>query len=142
MKPVKYAVSYVIYDADRSHLLTVRRPADDPDLPDVWGLPAGSVRLDEAFEEALIRSGKEKLGVDLRPVKFIGRGNIERPDYILHMEEYEAEIVKGEPRVPQPTEGVTQYRAWRWGVGDDLKEAGKKGSLCCQLYLSSKNEQG
>ncbi len=140
MKPMKCAISYVIYDADRSHLLMVRRPADDLDLPNVWGFPAGSVREDETFEEAIIRSGKEKLGVGLRPTKFIGRGNIERLDHVLHMEEYEAEILKGEPNVSQPVGGATQYQAWRWGVSGDLKEAARKGSLCCQLYLSSKNE--
>ena len=58
--------------------MTVQRPSNDDYLPNVWGLPAGSVKDNETFEYAVIRSGKEKLGVDLKPVRFIGRDNIER----------------------------------------------------------------
>lgn len=87
-----------------------------------------------------MRSGREKLGVNLKPTKFIGRGNIERDIYILHMEEYEAEIISGEPKVPQPVERITQYQQWKWGVGSDLKNAASKGSLCSQIYLTSVND--
>lgn len=141
MKQIKYAIAYVIYNKDRSKFLIVQRPSDDANLPDAWGLPAGSVKDDETFEEAVIRSGKEKLGVELKPVKFIGRNNIERNDYILHMEEYEAEIISGEPKVPQPIQEITQYQQWRWGISSDLKDAASKGSLCSQIYLNSVNDQ-
>jgi len=138
---MRYAISYVIYKKERSALLVVKRPSTDPDLPNVWGLPAGSVGEKETFEEAVLRSGREKLGVELKIRYFIGRGNIERDDYILHMEEYEAEIVHGRPRVPQPVEVVTQYTQLKWGTADNLKAAARKGSLCCRLYLESINEE-
>src|SRR5262249_28965243 len=38
-------------------------PSTDEDLPDVWGLPAGSLRVGETFEACVVRSGREKLGV-------------------------------------------------------------------------------
>lgn len=141
MKPLRYAISYVIYNQYRSMFLIVQRPPDDQELPLLWGLPAGSVKDDEPFEKAIIRSGKEKLGVDLKPVKFIGRGSIERDDYILHMEQYEAEIVCGELKVPQPIKGITQYRQWKWGTVADLKEAADRGSLCCRIFIKSRNEK-
>ena len=136
-KPTKKAISYVIYNKDRSQFLIVQRPSDDDDLPDAWGLPAGSLKEKETYEDAAIRSGKEKLGVELRIVKLINEGDIEREDYTLHMKEFEAEIVSGEPKAPQKVSGVTQYQRWRWGTAEDLVKAAEEGSLCCQLYLSS-----
>lgn len=141
MKPIKYTISYVIYNEDRSKILIVQRPSNDENLPNTWGLPAGTVKDNETFEEAVIRSGKQKLDVELTIVKFVGRGNIERDDYILHMEEYEVKILSGEPKVPQPIKGITQYQSWRWGVSSDIKDAANKGSLCSQIYLTSKNEK-
>jgi 8-oxo-dGTP pyrophosphatase MutT (NUDIX family) len=140
-KAIKYAVAFVIYNQDRTKFLIVQRPADDEDLPNVWGLPAGSIKGDETFEECLIRSGREKLGVELRPARFIGKGEMEREKYILHLELFEAEIVKGVPKVPQPVKGITQYQKWRWGKSLDLKEAVEKGSLCSKIYLESIGEK-
>jgi len=140
MKAVKNAISYVIYNENRTKFLAVQRPADDADLPNVWGLPAGSVRKSETPEEALLRSGREKLGVRLRIIKLINEGNIERAAYILHMSDYEVKVVSGEPKVPQPVKGVTQYKEWKWATPDDIKEAARKGSLCSRLYLQSINK--
>ena len=135
MKPTKHAVAFVIYNEDRSKFLVVQRPADDENLPNVWGLPASSLKEGESFEEATVRAGKDKLGVQVKTVKLIGEDSIEREKYVLHMKEYEVEIVEGEPEVPQPIEGVTQYQQWRWGTGEDLCEAAGKASLCCKIYL-------
>ncbi|PIU98179.1 hypothetical protein COS61_02865 [Candidatus Wolfebacteria bacterium CG03_land_8_20_14_0_80_40_12] len=140
MKPIKYAIAYVIYNKDRSKFLIVQRPIDDEDLPNIWGLPAGSVKDNETYEESIIRSGEQKLGVKLEPVGFIGRDNIEREKYILHMEEYETEIITGEPKVPQPIGGTTQYQKLKWGVKSDLIDGAKKGSLCDRIYLKGVNE--
>jgi len=137
MKPTKHAVAFVIYNKNRSKFLVVQRPEDDENLPNVWGLPAGSIKGKESFEEATIKAGKQKLGVTLRIVQEIGEDSIEREKYILHMKEFEAEIVQGIPKVPQAIEGITQYQAWRWGTAGDLVEAAQKGSLCCKIYLDS-----
>jgi len=141
MKQTKKSISDVIYDPERTHVLLVKRPEDDKDLPSTWGLPAGSVKNGETYEESVLRSGKEKLGVSLEIIELIEEGEVERKDYILHMKEYEAKITKGEPEVPQQVEGITQYQDWKWGVWDELKETAQKGSLCCQLYLQSINQK-
>jgi len=137
MKPIKDAISYVIYNEDRSKILIVQRPNNDEDLPNMWGLPAGTIKDEETHEDAIIRSGKDKLGVELEVVGFIGKDDLERSKCILHMEDYEAKIISGKPEAPQKIEGITQYSAWRWGVPDDLKEIAGRGSLCTQIYLKS-----
>ena len=140
MKPMRNAISYVIYNKDKSKFLSVKRPEDDNDLPNVWGLPAGNVKDGESFEQAVLRSGKEKLGVELEIEDIVDEGDIERNNYVLNMKLYETKIVKGEPRVPQQAEG-TQYQDWKWATSEELKEAAQKDSLCCRLYLSGLNEK-
>jgi len=139
MKPTKHAIAFVIWDENRDKILAVQRPSTDEDLPDVWGLPAGSLRGGETFEACVIRSGREKLGVEVRIVRLIAEGEIERPACTLHMKEYEVEIVHGAPSVPQPVEGVTQYQRWKWAEPSMLTEAAYKGSLCSGLFLASRN---
>ena len=141
MKPIKYATAFVIYKENRSEFLIVQRPFDDEDLPNIWGLPAGSVKENESFKEAVIRSGREKLGIELKVIKSIGKDIIDRGDYILNMQEYEVEIISGEPRVPQLIQGITQYQHLLWGNSSDLKDAANKGSLCSRIYLTSINER-
>ena len=137
MKPLMNSLSFVIFNKDRSKFLTVKRPLDEKDHPGTWGLPAGSVKKGESFEDALLRAGKQKLGVQLKLVRLINQGTIERDTYLLFMKMFEVEIIAGEPEVPQPVEGMTQYTEWRWGIADDLIAAAKVGALCCQLFLKS-----
>ena len=134
-KPVREAVSYVIYKPGSEEFLIVLRPEDDTDLPGVWGLPAGSKKDGESWEEAVLRAGMEKLGVELRILRVLADGEAEREGYTLRMRLYEAAIAAGGPRVPGPF-GGTRYEAWRWGVAEDLQEAASRGSLCCRLYLA------
>ena len=138
VKEVKYAVFYIIKNPkNSSEILIVKRPEDDNDLPNMWGIPAGSVKENETYEEAIVRAGRNKLGVELKVGKFIDRGNLDRGGYILHGEEYEAEIVSGDIKVPQENGEGTQYQDWKYGTHDDLIEAASKHSLCCNLYLKS-----
>ena len=136
-KLVKKAVAFVIYNEDRSKFLVVQRPDDDEDLPNMWGLPAGSQKGGETWEDVVLRSGREKLGVELEVVELIGEDKLDRKEYILHMREYEAKIIKGVPEAPQNVEGVTQYKDCRWGTHEDIIEIAKRGSLCTRIYLSS-----
>ena len=151
MKPIKRSIAVVVSAGPaatpgvkaglhswraRTHaVLLVRRPPDDEDLPDAWGLPAGSLRAGESWEEAVRRAGREKLGVELRPGPLLGEGDLERRDYILRMRLYAAELAAGQPAVPQPLPGVTQYAAWAWGPVDRLRPAAGRGSLCSRLCL-------
>jgi len=140
MKEIKSAISYAIYNQEKN-ILVVKRPKDDKDLPDVWGLPAGSLKENESFEDAVLRSGKEKLGVTLKIINEINEGDIERENYILHMKLFEVTIIEGTPSVPQDYPDVTQYQEFKWGTADNLVEAAKMGSLCSTLYLKSINKE-
>lgn len=136
MKPIKRSVAYVIYNNDRKKFLIVQRPYDDESLPGIWGLPAGSLKENETFEEAVLRSGKEKLGIEVKIIRFIGEDQIEREKFILHMKEYEVDITNGVPEVPQKVPRITQYIKFKWGTKKDITKAALKGSLCSRIYLS------
>ena len=139
-RPEKESVAVVIRNPLEPELvLTVLRPEDDEDLPNVWGLPAGTLRPGEEWEAAVRRVGLEKLGVQLEVVKELERGSAERRNYRMQMRLYEAKIVKGTPFVPQPDDAFTQYTKWKWGKGSDLQPAAQRGSLCCRLYLRAEN---
>ncbi len=135
-RPRKESVAVVIRKPQEAEkVLTVLRPETDEDLPDVWGLPAATLRPGESWEDAVRRVGIEKLGVHLKVGEQLERGSLERRDYQLQMRLYEAEIEKGTPFVPQPDDEYTQYKKWKWGTGADLQPAAQRGSLCCKLFL-------
>ena len=117
MKPLKRSVSLVIERHDG--VLLVRRPEDDESLPGEWGLPAATLRPGEDEEDAVRRAGRDKLGVEVRPLRALGEASGERPAYRILMRDWEVEIAAGEPAVPQPGEG-TQYERWRWGDPAEL----------------------
>jgi len=125
-------VSLVIEDGEL--VLLVRRPDDDADLPGVWGLPAATIAEGksaegESAEDAVRRAGREKLGVEVRPLEAIGSDG--------GMTDFRAEIVTGEPEVPQSGPN-TQYAELRWGGLDDLAPAARRGSLCSQVLLRAR----
>jgi 8-oxo-dGTP diphosphatase len=132
VKPLKQSVSLVI-EGPRG-LLLVRRPEDDESLPGAWGLPAATLRPGEDEEHAVRRAGRDKLGVEVRPVRPLGEASGERPGYRILMRDWEAEIAGGEPAVPQPGEG-TQYEELRWGEPAELVPAARSGSLCARVLL-------
>lgn len=138
MGKIKKSVAFIIYSKDRKKVLVVQRPPDDDLLPNVWGLPAGSLKSGESFEEAVLRSGLEKLGVNLEIVSFQNEGSIRRKKHTLYMKEFEVKIVEGKPNVPQKIKGVTQYIRWKWADPKELIESAKKGSLCSRLFLNKK----
>jgi O-6-methylguanine DNA methyltransferase len=136
---VRQAVSLAITDRQRpGSVLLVQRPVDDADLPDVWGLPAASLGPSEGWEDAALRAGRDKLGVELLLGGVLREGSRQRPGYRLHMRLVAASIRAGTPSVPQPDPSVTQYQAWRWGEAAELQPAAERGSLCSELFLSSR----
>ncbi len=132
MKPLKNSVSLVI--EGRDGLLLVRRPRNDESLPGEWGLPAATLRPGEAEEDAVRRAGRDKLGVEVRPIRAVGEAEDERSKYRIRMRDWVVEIAAGEPSVPQPGEG-TQYESWRWGDPAELVPAARHGSLCARVLL-------
>jgi ADP-ribose pyrophosphatase YjhB (NUDIX family) len=136
---VKRSVALAIRsDRDPTLVLAVLRPPDDDDLPDVWGLPAASLRSKESWLDAVRRAGREKLGIEVEPGGLLNEGAQRRRSYTLEMRVYAATVVKGEPSVEQPVKRATRYVAWKWTAADALTPAAEKGSLCARLYLESK----
>jgi ADP-ribose pyrophosphatase YjhB (NUDIX family) len=134
LTPLERSVALVIEGP--GGVLLVRRPEDDESLPGVWGLPAASLRPGEAEHAAVVRAGREKLGVEVEPLAPLGEDEGERPGRRLAMRDWSARIVAGEPSVPQPGEG-TQYVEWRWGHPAELAPAARAGSLCARVLLRS-----
>jgi methylated-DNA-protein-cysteine methyltransferase-like protein len=118
-------------------LIIVRRPPDDLDLPDGWGLPAASLRPGETSDAAALRAARDKLGVVVELGPEINRGSTLRGRTRLEMRLFRATLRAGKPHVPQPVRGVTQYTAWRWDTTDALRPAADRGSLCCRLVLAA-----
>ena len=132
MKPLKRSVSLVIESP--AGVLLVRRPDDDDSLPGLWGLPAASLREGESEREALLRVGRDKLGVEVEPLEPIGEDEAERDDHRIQMRDWSARIAAGVPAVPQRGEG-TQYVEWRWGDPAELAPAARAGSVCARVLL-------
>jgi 8-oxo-dGTP diphosphatase len=110
-------------------VLLVRRPEDDESLPGVWGLPAASLGDRESEQDAVRRAGREKLGVEVRPLEPLGE---ERT-----MTGWRVEIVAGRPSVPQQGPN-TQYTELRWGEPAELVPAARQGSLCSRVLLRAR----
>jgi ADP-ribose pyrophosphatase YjhB (NUDIX family) len=91
---LRNAISFVVYDKTRKKFLIVQRPANDDNLPNVWGLPAGSLKTNETFEDAIYGALKEKLGVEGKIIKYINEGSLDRSTHRLFMKLYEVEIIK------------------------------------------------
>jgi uncharacterized protein len=146
--PVKHSVAVVVRAADGTFLV-VRRPDDPADpLAGAWGFPAVTRAEGEDERSAVVRVGRDKLGVELAPGRLIGAATVDRGSHRLHLADYEATIVSGTPVVPQPTVlsetqgSVTQYVAWRYTADPAiLAEASAKGSVCVRLFLEDNGKK-
>ena len=76
-------------------LLLVRRPDDDRVWPGLWGLPAASLREGESEREAVLRVGRDKLGVTVDPLRPMREDKADRRDYRIAMRDWAASIVGG-----------------------------------------------
>src|SRR4051812_45001042 len=124
-KRVKESVAVLIRNQDL--VLAIRRPADDDELPEVWGLPAGTCTQNESIRDVIERIGSEKLGVRLTPVRRLGSGTQDRPSYFLKMELWEATM-----------SDTPAYPEWKWTPIDLFEKGAEAGSLCCDLALKTK----
>ena len=103
------------------------------------GLPAGTLKDGESHLECVLRSGREKLGVELEVVNKIGEGELERETHLLHLINFEARIIGGIPTVHQNVKNITQYIDLIWSSPSILMESARKGSLCSRIYLDTLN---
>jgi len=124
--PLKHSIAVVIRNGDT--VLSTRRPDNDDELPGIWGLPAGSLRNEETIEDLIARIGRDKLGVELAPLRKLESGRQMRSQYLLEMELWEASMT-GTPNHPE----------WRWVAIDSLQPGAAAGSLCCELAIQNKS---
>ena len=82
----------------------------------------------ESVEDVIDRVGRDKLGVELTPVRRLTSGTQDRSGYRLNMELWEASM-----------QGTPTYREWQWAPLDLLQPGAAAGSLCCGLALKSKS---
>jgi ADP-ribose pyrophosphatase YjhB (NUDIX family) len=127
--PGKRSVAVMIFYGDK--VLSVCRSGEDDELPGIWGLPAGTFRGPETIEDLISRIGREKLGVELVPVRKLASGHQIRSQYLLEMELWEASM-----------KGTPTHREWRWATIDSLQPGAAAGSLCCDLAVKSKGRVG
>jgi ADP-ribose pyrophosphatase YjhB (NUDIX family) len=123
---VKHSVAVLISNGDK--IFAIRRPDDDDELPGVWGLPAGTCRGGETVEDVIHRIGRDKLGVNLTPIRQLSIGSQDRPTYRLEMELWEASM-----------DGTPTYPEWQWAAPALLEPGAAKGSLCCALAIKSRS---
>lgn len=97
MKLIKHAVSVIIRDNDKT-LFALRSP-NKKRFPLTWSLPSYFVNEEETHNEAIKRIGKEKLGIELMPLRLLNEGYGERDDFRLFMHDYEAKVISGIPRL-------------------------------------------
>lgn len=137
MLPVKCSVAAVVRNpANPREFLAVQRPPDDDRLPNVWGLPAVSLRPGELPEEGLRRIGAEKLGTRLEPARFVGIKAADRGDHQLILMDIEARLAGDPPSVARATTASTRYVDQRWTEDLSLlRPAARMGSVCSQVLL-------
>ena len=74
MTIIKRSVAVVVRGPEAGTFLVVKRPDDPADpLAGVWGFPAVTLADGEDERAAVIRAGRDKLGVELAPGGRLGR---------------------------------------------------------------------
>ncbi len=125
---------------DPEKFLIVKRPSDDPDLKDAWGLPAVTLLPGEMPEDGARRACREKLGCRAMPVRFLGSMTQRRNTYDLVLMDIEMVLASGEEAssAKAQTEG-TVYVAHAWTT-DPLKlmPSAKHGSCCSSIFLTDR----
>ena len=140
---IKRSVAVVVRGPEAGTFLVVKRPDDPADpLAGVWGLPAVTLTGGEDEPAAVVRVGRDKLGVQLTAGRRLGQASADRGDYLLVLADYEAAIVGGAPSVPQSDASVTQYVDWRYAADPAvLADAAARGSLCAQIFLEDNSKK-
>lgn len=107
---------------------------------DVWGLPAVLIEEDELPEDAVRRTGKEKLATDIEPVSSVGIKSHDRGSYELILMDVKARIVGKKPNIQQATTTGTKYAEQKWTSDYSIFIPGaQKGSVCDRIFLESLN---
>lgn len=128
-KPTKHAIAVVLQNSEGKTLFALRN-RNEQSFPLVWSLPSAFMHLGESIDETIVRIGRKKLGIDLKPRVLLNEGLVEREAYRLFMHDYSAELVH---RTPQIIES-DPYEVLKWeDPRTQLASMDVMGD-CCRLY--------
>src|SRR5213592_32375 len=101
MKKHVAAFAYVILRDPNTapEILAVRRSANDRYFSGMWGIPAGTLRKREGYEEAIERTARHRLGIEVEVLGERAAGFSDRGTHVVGMRLYEARIVAGSPQI-------------------------------------------
>ena len=138
-KPARlFAIAAVVIDpTDESKFLAVKRPPNAKSLPNVWGLPAITVKYGEQPEMATVRLAREKLNTQVEFLGCLGLASADRGEYELTLMDVVVRSVVGkEPSVWEAPTEQTKYVQQQWtNELLILQEAALKGSVCSRILL-------
>lgn len=140
-KPVKYTVAIIPKkSADSEEFLVVRRPAEDKDLADSWGLAAVTLQPGELPEQGAIRACREKLGCKAVPSRFLGVMFQKRNAYDIFLMDIEMILEPGEEAdVTKANTTHTAYSGQQWSTDPQiLMDSARAGSCCASLFLTDR----
>lgn len=137
-KKVDYVVAIVLKEKGSKSFLEVKRPPEDKDLANYWGLPAATMKPGELPEDCAKRVCTEKLGCKAIPTRFIGLMFQKRNAYDLFLMDIEMELEQGEmPDINKAHTENTAYIEQKWTENPlELMDSAKMGSCCSSIYLS------
>ncbi len=97
MRRVRVVAALIAAPNDPSRYLVQQRLPDGA-RANLWEFPGGKVEPQEADEPALVREGREELGVELEVGGHLWGGVHAYADLTVQLELYAARIARGEPR--------------------------------------------
>ncbi len=98
-----------------------------------WSIPGGKVEMNESGEACAVREIKEELGIDIKIKRFLCITEVFRPHWVSLV--YEAEIIKGTPKIMEPEE----HADLKWFDLDKIPKPHFKPSwMALQIYLKNK----
>lgn len=99
-----------------------------------WSIPGGKVEMNESGEACAIREIKEELGIDIKIKRFLCITEVFKPHWVSLV--YEAEIIRGTPRIMEPKE----HEKLAWFDLDKIpKKHFRPSWMALQIYMQNKN---
>jgi hypothetical protein len=99
----------------------------------MWGVPAGTLRKNESYAEAIRRTARHRLGIEVEVLGERAAGSSDRGTHLVEMRLFEVRIVAGSPQVRAVDPDGHGYIDVQWAMTDILQPTRERGSLCCRL---------
>jgi ADP-ribose pyrophosphatase YjhB (NUDIX family) len=128
-----FAYAILRHPPAADEILVVRRSPNDRYFPNMWGIPAGTLRKRESYEQAIQRTARDKLSIDVEVLGQRGAGSSDRGTHVVEMCLYEVRILAGTPQIREVDPAGHGYTEVQWAKPDILDSTRERGSLCCRL---------